>query len=134
MYLNRLSTEQKELFLDLCIHAAMANNNFAVEEKDMIDQYCLEMQLAQPRYTAVKDTNAVIDELKKISTPQEMKMILLEITGLILSDNIYDDDEQKFMNSFAESIGVDKSCLNDMVASLNELKKLYLRIDSLVMG
>lgn len=134
MYLNRLSAEQKELFLDLCIHAAMANNNFAAEEKDMIDQYCAEMQLAQPRYTAVKDTNAVIDELKNISTTQELKMILLEITGLILSDNIYDDDEQKFMNSFAERIGVDKGCLNDMVASLNELKKLYLRIDSLVMG
>ena len=129
MYLNRLNLQQKELFLDLCIHSAMANNNFAAEEKDMIDQYCIEMQLAQPRYTAVKDTNAVIDELKKISTPQELKMILLEITGLILSDNIYDDDEQKFMNSFAESIGVDKSCLNDMVASLNELKKLYLVVN-----
>ena len=38
MYLNRLNEEQKNLFIDLCIHASLANNNFADEEKNMIDE------------------------------------------------------------------------------------------------
>ena len=41
MYLNRLSGEQKELFLDLCIHASKADGIFAEEEKRYIQQYCV---------------------------------------------------------------------------------------------
>ena len=41
MYLNRLSGEQKELFLDLCIHASKADGIFAEEEKQYIQQYCV---------------------------------------------------------------------------------------------
>ena len=36
MYLNRLSGEQKELFLDLCIHASKADGIFAEEEKQFL--------------------------------------------------------------------------------------------------
>ena len=45
MFLNRLSNEQKELFLDLCIHASKADNDFAEDEKLVIDQYCDEMHI-----------------------------------------------------------------------------------------
>lgn len=41
MYLNRLSGEQKRLFLDLCIHASKADGIFAEEEKQYIQQYCV---------------------------------------------------------------------------------------------
>ena len=41
MYLNRLSGEQKRLFLDLCIYASKADGIFAEEEKQYIQQYCV---------------------------------------------------------------------------------------------
>lgn len=133
MYLNRLSTEQKELFLDLCIHAAMANNDFADEEKNVIDQYCAEMQISQPRYTSEKAVDVVVEELKELSTPQEMKMILLEITALMLSDDVYDVEEQAFMKAFLDRIGFNKKILDEMVVLLQETRSLYRRIDCLIM-
>ncbi len=133
MYLNRLSTEQKELFLDLCIHAAMANNDFADEEKNVIDQYCAEMQISQPRYTSEKAVDVVVEELKELSTPQEMKMILLEITALMLSDDVYDVEEKAFMKAFLDRIGFNKKILDEMVVLLQETRSLYRRIDCLIM-
>ena len=41
MYLNRLSGEQKILFLDLCIYASKADGIFVEEEKQYIQQYCV---------------------------------------------------------------------------------------------
>lgn len=132
MYLNRLSLEQRELFLDLCIHAAMANDVFQQEEKELVDQYCIEMQMTEPRYTADHDFDTALSRLKEISTQQEIKMILLEVLGIILADNVFDDDEQVFMNDFIQKIGVSRECLDDMVTSLEKLKTLYSHIDALV--
>lgn len=132
MYLNRLNPEQKELFIDLCIHAAMANNVFQDEEKKLVDQYCVEMQMPEPRYTANHDFDTAVSRIKEISTPQEIKMILLEITGIILADDVFDDDEQVFMNDFIQKINVSRECLDDMVNSLEKLKRLYVHIDALI--
>lgn len=132
MYLNRLNSEQRELFLDLCIHAAMANDVFQQEEKELVDQYCVEMQMTEPRYTADHDFDTALSRLKEISTQQEIKMVLLEVLGIILADNVFDDDEQVFMNDFIQKIGVSRECLDDMVTSLEKLKTLYSHIDALV--
>ena len=34
MFLSQLKEENKELFLKLCVHAAMANDEFADEERN----------------------------------------------------------------------------------------------------
>lgn len=132
MFLNRLNDEQKNLFLDLCVHAAMANNDFAKEEKQTIDQYCVEMQIAEPRYTANYSLDEVVDKLIAISTKEELRIILLEITALIISDNVYDNEEQKFMDSFAERIGFSKEKVGEMLDCLNDLSRVYQKINSLV--
>lgn len=36
MYLNNLNDEQKDLFLDVSIHNAMSNKDFAEEQKVML--------------------------------------------------------------------------------------------------
>ncbi len=132
MYLNRLNPEQKELFLDLCIHAAMANGTFANDEKEMIALYCEEMQLLVPRYEAETDKDTAIEELKKLSTPQELRMILFEIAGLVLSDNICDEDEKLYINDFALKTGMEKACVDEAISVLTELKSVYSRIDAFV--
>lgn len=132
MYLNRLNSEQKELFLDLCIHASLSNNNFAAEEKNAIEQYCAEMQLSQVRYNAERTVDEAVNRILEISTNEELRIILLEITALIISDNIYDEREQKFMNDLADKIGFSKGHLDEMLGCLNELTDVYKKINSLV--
>lgn len=132
MYLNRLNLEQKELFLDLCIHASLSNNNFASEEKHAIEQYCAEMQLPLVRYSTEKTVDEAVNRILEISTKEELRIILLEITALIISDNVFDEREQKFMNDLADRIGFSKGHLDEMLGCLNELTEVYKKINSII--
>ena len=132
MYLNKLNNEQKDLFLDFCVHASMANNSFAEEEKLTIDQYCVEMQIAEPRYEANFTLDEAIEKLLAISTKEELRIILLEITALIISDNEYDEMEQEFMNEFLQKAGMTVEEHSKMVAALTQLSDIYKEIDSIV--
>ncbi|MDD6991511.1 MAG: hypothetical protein PUI48_06765 [Oscillospiraceae bacterium] len=134
MYLNRLNEEQKNLFIDLCIHASLANNNFADEEKNMIDLYCEEMNLKEHRYTANNSMDDAVSKLVAISTNEELRIVLLEISALIISDNVYDNDEQNFMNSLVERIGFSEDKVSEMMGCLNELTAVYNRLNMLVFG
>lgn len=55
----------------------------------------------------------------------------LETTVIILADDVFDDEEQVFMNDFIQKINVSRDCLDDMVNSLEKLKRLYAHIDDL---
>lgn len=58
-------------------------------------------------------------------------MYALETTVIILADDVFDDEEQVFMNDFIQKINVSRDCLDDMVNSLEKLKRLYAHIDDL---
>ena len=133
MFLNRLSIEQKELFLDLCIHASKSNNDFSAEEKETINQYCEEMHI-NIRYDEENDLNEIADKLAEISSEQDLRMILLETAGLLLSDNKYDDEEKKFFDTLAEKLGLDKAQTDDVIGMLRELTDVYTRINGFVFG
>ena len=45
MYLNLLNEEAKEVFLDLCINLAESDDDFCQKEKNLIDQFCQEMNI-----------------------------------------------------------------------------------------
>lgn len=132
MYLNKLSTEQKELFLDLCIHASMANNEFHEKEKKYIRQYCEEMQLKNVRYTAANEFEAATEQLIKISSETELKIVILELTALLLSDNEYDEMEKQFMEKMLTKANISNDINNQIISSLKKLIGIYAEIDSII--
>ncbi|MBR6103143.1 MAG: hypothetical protein IKP95_11990 [Ruminococcus sp.] len=133
MFLNRLSGEQKELFLDLCIHASKSNDNFDDAEKLVIEQYCDEMRI-DVRFDEQHTEAEVAERLLEISSPSDLRIVLLETASLILSDNFYDEDEKAFFEGFAAKVGVSKEELDSLVATLGELTELYARINEFVFG
>ncbi len=132
MYLNRLNDEQKDLFIDLCIHAAYANEKFVDEEKELINAYCDEMHLSDVRYESRKTLDDVTDRLTEISSKTELRIILLEIGALMLSDNVYDEHEQAFMKELAHRSGLTDKGLEEMFDCLKGLTSLYARIDTII--
>ncbi len=132
MYLNKLSGEQKELFLDLSIHAAKANNEFSEEEKSYIEQYCDEMQISPVRYESVNDIDSAVDKLIAVSAPTELKIITLELTALMLSDNNYDELEQKFMAKILSKTNLSNDEHDRMLRLLNNLSGIYGEINNLI--
>ena len=127
MFLNRLSAEQKELFLDLCIHASKSNQNYSAEEKSKIMEYCEEMR-TEIRFDEHSSLAEAAERLVAVSTPQELRMIVLETAALIISDNVYDDDEKKFFETLTAKLGLNKQETDGVFDMLNELTAVYQKI------
>lgn len=133
MFLNRLSNDQKELFLDLCIHASKANDDFSADEKFTIDQYCEEMHIPV-RYEEKHELSTLAQDLIKISSESDLKIILLETSALLLSDNKFDDFEKQFIEAFTKQIGLSQEQLDSVLSMLRELTGIYDKIGEFVFG
>ena len=131
MFLNRLSNEQKEMFLDLCIHASKSNNNFDDDEKLIIEQYCDEMHI-DVRFDEKLTLQEIAEKLPTISSKSDIRIVLLETASLLLSDNIYDESEKQFFESFAEKAGVSREELDGLIKTLGELTEVYSKINDFV--
>ena len=133
MYLNRLNNEQKELFLDLCIHASKANNDFADDEKEFIKLYANEMQLCDVRYEAKNKFEEAMAKLVSISSSIELKIVVFELTALILSDHQYDELESTFMSKVIRIAGIDTCKHKEMIEMLNEISMVYEKLNSIIL-
>ncbi len=132
MYLNKLSEEQKNLFLDLCIHAAMANNVLADEEKELIDRYCAEMDITSPRYSAETSVEDVRARLAEISSGSEKRIIALEVAALMLADNEHDESEKSFMRELIQSLGITDDEYDKILDFVGKIIGLYSEINGFV--
>lgn len=133
MYLGKLNDKQKNLFLDLCIHGANSNNDFADDEKEMVNAYCTEMQIPV-RYTEETDLDSCIDKLIQISSKEEIRAILIEITALILADDICDEQEEVFMQNFIKKTGISNDEYKRVSEMLARISTLYKELNDFVSG
>lgn len=131
MYLSKLNVEQKELFLDLCIHGANSNNDFADDEKAMIKAYCQEMMIPE-RYEEIENFEECTDKLIKISTEEEIREIFVELSALILSDDIVDTYEDEFMQRFIEKAGISNAEYKQVISILKKISALYSDLNEFV--
>lgn len=124
MFLNLLQESNKELFLKVCVHASLANNIFAEEEKEIIYAYCREMNIREHIPSESEDFEEIVHTLGEQADDVEKKIIILEILGLIKADGIYDEMERCFMEKIAEGLKIHKSVLS----KFNSLLEIYLAI------
>ncbi len=132
MYLSKLSAEQKDLFLDLSIHAANSDLKVTSEELDIIDEYCFEMRLEESRKEAMRDLDTVLQELKKITNEREQNMILIEICALLLGDGVYDTMEKDFVKKIQSIFEISDSKIERMLNSINQLLTIYYNLNELI--
>lgn len=133
MYLGGLNGEQKKLFLDLCIHGANSNDDFADDEKEMVREYCAEMQIPV-RYTEENGLDECIDKLVQISSREEIRAILIEITALILADDICDEQEEVFMQKFIKKAEISNDEYKHVSEMLSSLSGIYRSLNEFVEG
>ena len=124
MFLTELKYEEKQLFLNLCIHAANANDLLVEEEKNMIQDYCREMKIEEPSFLEMKSLEAVIAEINRISDLISKKIIVNELMGLMMDDKEYEKHENIFMKTLAEKIGIEKDLFNEIAEKLDK----YLQV------
>lgn len=132
MYLNQLTLEQKQLFLDLCIHASRTDSQFDEKERSVIEAYCGEMQIPLKCFTAERTMDDVIEKISEISSPEIKRIISLELTALVLSDDIFNAFEREFMNKINEKLCITNALHNEMIEVINDLTLVYSRMQKLL--
>ena len=100
MFLIRLNPEEKVAFLELAHHIARSDKDFSNLQKEIINGYCVEMQISDIKYND-KDFN-LETTLSKVNSSQSQKIILLEVMALIYSDGILHKEEKKILNTMIE--------------------------------
>ncbi|HFU74739.1 MAG TPA: TerB family tellurite resistance protein [Arcobacter sp.] len=100
MFLNKLNKNEKVAFLELAHHIARSDNDFSDTQKDIIEKYCLEMQIDDIKYDV--DKFDIYTTLDKVQNQRSRKIVVLEIMALIYSDNFLHEEERKVLEKILE--------------------------------
>ena len=132
MYLSQLDLEEQELFLDLAIYAALANNEFADKEKEIVDAYCIEMGLEKSSYEPKLELDAVLDRISKKCTKVELNMIIVEILALVRSDDTYDSLEEAFVEKIHHAFNISDEKIEKIQVAINQLMGAYEMLNAVI--
>ncbi len=121
MYLNRLSTDDKMGFLILAKKAAKSNADITAEEKALISDYCIEMNIAPIAFDDIPDI-ALEDIAAGFSQrdQQSKNIILFELMGMMYADGNIDEAEKAFIYDFAKAIGFNKTKSNSFMSLMKK--------------
>lgn len=132
MFLGQLSKEKKEWVLDLSIHAALSNDDFVKEEKEIIDLYCVEMDLPKSDYNPRYSFDEVLEKLKSNCTCEELNMITIEIVALLISEVVYDDKEKIFMEKIQKVFDITDDTLEKIFDAIKLLNQSYAEMNAII--
>lgn len=132
MYLSMLSTEKKELFLDLALTIVYADGDYSNEEKVVLESYCQEMNIDFERDKPTLPLNKLLDKIAKITNIQEKKIIVFESIGLSMADNDFDGNERKIIHLMSLYFCLDEDFLSNCETIIGEYMLLQNRINNLI--
>ena len=119
-----LKDEQKDLFLQLAVVAAKANGKFDETEQEMLIKFANEMNI-EPKSESGRSFDELVDELAKISSKKEKKIILFEAIGILNSDGEFDEKEAEYLANVAKKFDISKEDLEYMMSLVSYYVELF---------
>jgi tellurite resistance protein len=120
MFLGKLNEEEKKLFLNLAVKVAEANGIVAEAEKNMINQYCLEMGLSVTQKNN-KSIDEAIDGFSK-SSVEIKRIVMIELIGLCMSDEKYETEERSIIEKIAQALDISNETIELFEADLKNYR------------
>ena len=120
MFLGKLNEEEKKLFLNLAVKVAEANGIVAEAEKNMINQYCLEMGLSVTQKNN-KSIDEAIDGFSK-SSVEIKRIVMIELIGLCMSDEKYETEERSIIEKIAQALDISNEAIELFEADLKNYR------------
>ncbi len=130
MFLNRLNDEEQVAFLELAHYLARSDNNFSVSEEDIINNYCVEMQIENIEFNVNKFD--IYNTLGKIKNKKSQKIVLLEIMALIYSDNFLHEEERKVLEKILEEFNLNYHLATVYGEWAKAILSLYIQGNALI--
>lgn len=123
MFLNELNKKESIAFINLVELLAKSDNLFAKNEKNLINDYIVELSLKDEEIPDLS-FDKVIEHFKN-STSRIKNIVYLELTGLALIDGSFDKEEIKFLNAIAGQFNISKEKQQDFMDYFKVLKDKY---------
>lgn len=107
MFLKELNKGEANAFLNLVSIFARIDNEFAKEEKALLDEYKEELGLVDSEINEMEYED-IIESLKS-STDRARRIIYFELVGLALVDGEYEDEEVDFLEKIAAEFNIPRA-------------------------
>lgn len=134
MFLNQLEKDTKNLFLELCKHAANSDNVFEEVEKEMMYAYCREMNMPEIIPEDEKPLDELIKSIRENSSEKERNIIILEILGLMNADSEYAKEEEEFVIKLVKDLEIKEGILSKISSLLAIYKTVCQEMYATVNG
>ena len=128
MFLNELGEKDKELFLNLCGHAIMADDVVEPEEMEYLALCCHEMEMPNQLPDISESLEDILDGITENSNAYERKIIVFELIRLFKYGNSYDDEEKAFMKPILAKLGISEEIHDKLEKLADEYTKVYNNI------
>lgn len=132
MYLTLLNYEQKKVFLGLAYNISNIDGDFSESEQQMIESYCVEMDIEYSDSDAKKDLETLLSNINSIFDNKTIKIVLFELVGIAMVDNKFDNSEREFLKKIFDLFEVDREFLNKAESLINSYIEVQNNINSLV--
>ena len=121
MYLQELNSKQKELFLDLSINLALADDEFSQKEMDAICLLCEEMNINK-RFSACSTLDSATDALIAENDKKAQRIIIVELLGIAIADDVFEKCEKEVIENLASAFAIGSS---EIEAASKAIMNLY---------
>lgn len=107
MFLKELNKDEANAFLNLVSIFARIDNEFAKEEKALLDEYKEELGLVDSEINEMVYED-IIESLKS-SSDRAKRIIYFELLGLALVDGEYEEEEVDFLEKIAAEFSIPRA-------------------------
>lgn len=133
MFLGQLSEREKKAFIKLAFWIANKDDEFAEVEKQILQQYCLEMGLMfeEKSFAKIDDEMSLIQSFLK-SERDIVKKIFIELIGLVLVDQDYNVAEKEIIEKYARVHGLESAYIEKVKKWIEKMNLLYSELAELI--
>ena len=130
MFLNKLDTKSKEVFLQLAHHVARSDESFTDMQKSLIGGYLKEMNISDVEYN--NETFSLSECIKNVTDKEYQKIILIEILAIVYTDNVMHPAEKEIIDTIVDTWNINSSLVVVYGEWSRSLLSLYIQVEALL--
>ncbi len=125
MYISRLNSDKKHMFLDLELYISKTDGDFSESEKQIIDVHCMEMHIDNNNYECELPFDELLRKLKEDCTVEEKHIIFIELLAVVMADNVYHESEKKIIDRLSEMLDIKENEVKKAFDAVNKMREAY---------
>lgn len=130
MFLNRLDSNSKEVFLFLAKYIIHTDSSFVEIEEVLINKYLQEMNITNIKFE--KDESLLQEYIKRVTNKEHQKIILIELLGIVYNDNVMTSVEKEIIDTIVDIWNVNSSLVVVYGEWSKNLLSLYVQGEALL--